>query len=84
MLIELIAKSFRSYAFTDKRTTKSHVSNQEDYVKLAVRSWISKWSFWLMKASISTHLPEIFTDSDVEDENKETNIIERDEEMDEI
>ena len=37
-----------------------------------------------MKASISTHLPEIFTDSDVEGENKETNIIERDEEMDEI
>ena len=37
-----------------------------------------------MKASISTHLREVLSGSDVEDENKETNIIERDEETDEI
>ena len=32
----------------------------------------------------STHLREIFTVSDVKDEDKETNIIERDEEIDKI
>ena len=38
MLVELIAKSFRSSAFTGKKTTKSHVSNQEDHVKMDMRS----------------------------------------------
>ena len=37
-----------------------------------------------MKASISTYLCEVLSGPDVGDENKETNIIERDEETDEI
>ena len=42
MPVELIVKSFRLSASTDKKTTKSHISNQEDHVKLDMRSSISK------------------------------------------